>query len=156
MNTHLSDLEIQQLAEELNGGKKQFAGHLEACHSCKAKYTMYKLLFKEINLSHSPVVPGSFTDKVMEVVAKKQEQKIMFYYRFFYGVITGISLTAVILLELNINIIKMFTEFHSVSPGKVSAVESILLLGAVAFFYICLSGYKNRFKKNYLLSDITF
>jgi predicted anti-sigma-YlaC factor YlaD len=156
MNTHLTDLEIKHLAEELYEVEKQFTGHLEACSSCSAKYAMYKLLFKEINLSHSPVVPAGFADKVMEVVAKKREQQIMFRYRFFYGAITGISLTAIILLELNINIIKMFTEFHSVSPGKVSAVESVLLLGAVAFFYICLSGYKNRFKKNYLLSDITF
>ena len=156
MNTHLADQEIQQLVEDLNADETQFTGHLEACPSCRAKFMMYKMLFKEMKRNYSPVVPESFAEKVMEVAAKKQEQKIMHSYRLFYGAIVVLSLMVSMVVAQNVAIKKIITGFHSPSPGKINGVEAVLVIGAVSFLYVCLSGYINRFKKNHLISDITF
>ena len=156
MNIHLTDSEIQRLAEDLAGDEKQFARHLDACEACKTKYALYKLLFKEMKESQSPVIPKGFANKVMEVATKKQEHKIMSWYRLFYGVIIGLSLIAIILAIQSVKIKTVMIEFHPVSPGKVGAVETILIMGAVSFIYVCLNGYKSRFKKEHLISDIIF
>jgi len=157
MNIHLTDSEIQRLAEDLTGNEKPMAGHLEVCHPCKEKYKFYKLLFKEIKGSKSPGIPARFANTVIEIAAqKKQEHKILSYYRLFYGVIVGLSLIAIILSTQSVTIKKIITGFHPVSPAKIGAVETVLVMGAVSFIYVCLIGYKNRFKKEHLLSDITF
>ena len=132
------------------------AGHFEVCHPCKEKYEFYKLLFKEIKGSKSPGIPASFANTVIEIAAQRKEHKIMSYYRLFYGVIVGLSLIAIILSTQRVTIKKIITEFHPVSPAKIGAVETVLVMGAVSFIYVCLIGYKNRFKKEHLLSDITF
>ena len=156
MNIHLTDSEIQRLAEDLTGNEKQIAGHLEACNPCKEKYEFYKLLFKEIKVCKSPGIPASFANTVIEMAAQKQEHIIMSYYRLFYGVIIGLSLIAIILSTQTVTIKKIITGFHPVAPGKIGAVETVLIMGAVSFIYVCLIGYQNRFKKEHLLSDITF
>ena len=156
MNVHLTDSEIQRLAEDLTGNEKPMARHLEVCHPCKKKYEFYKLLFKEVKAGKSPDIPASFANTVIEIAAQKREHKILSYYRLFYVVIIGLSLIAIILSTQSVTIKRIITGFHPVSPGKIGAVETVLIMGAVGFIYVCLIGYKNRFKKEHLLSDITF
>jgi hypothetical protein len=155
MNTHLTDQKIQQLAEGSINDEKQVDSHLETCSSCRAKYTMYKLLFSEIYISPAPAIPPGFQAKVMEAAAKKRGQKIIFYYRLLCGIAMGASLTGIILVLKNI-IVKGSSGFNLVFPGEVNWLEAVLVIVAIIFFYIGLNGYKTRFKKEDLLSNITF
>ena len=147
-NAHLTDTEIQQLAQDAIAGIVLHP-HLASCKTCSAKYALYQAFFTELERPDPPVIPAAFAGQVVQTIAAGKEQKRnVFNYRLASTVILLIALGGCAALLFN-------NSMHRTFAGGAGS-SMVIMLAAVLFVYIAIWCYGRETAKEDLLADICF
>ena len=84
MNTHLTDAQIQGLADGTLRGPEGLAArdHVDGCVDCGAEYQLYAAIAGQLSALQDPVLPGDFTAQVMAAVEMREQHIVQKRHTF--------------------------------------------------------------------------
>lgn len=154
MNNHLTDYQIQEIAEaNAMGSDSKEMLHLKSCNECLGRYENYKSIFTALKFNEENFLPENFAESVIERIEETSVEKIKRFPKIIYMAINiaAAVVFAILLREINvkISIDESYTVQNLLQTGTIIAVALIV------FLYIAINGYQKVFQRKNYLDDIT-
>jgi hypothetical protein len=141
-SNHLTDAEVQEIAEVATLANESLKHHLKTCPVCREKLMEYQVIYNAIRNQPVPEIPQAFADHVVTLALLKPGRQIVKTYRIVSTIIIILSIVIFIFIFLHRRTLKLLHESGVSAPGHISLPEMVLFTAAIGLFYVCIKIYR--------------